>query len=378
MKDWRVVLDYPAQRLTFEAPRRHRVFDANRAWLAEDFVRHGDDPAFAADRAKVQILHDELDAARSTLQRALTTRPNDPALLALAARLDRYDGKDQAAIDRLTALSPVEMVEEGVWSELIGTLIALGREKEALERAQAALTVPVEDDDVRQELLVGLSDALLANGRPAEAQRALDEAIKVDRGGSGFLFRRAIVSLEAGDRYGAISTLRDLLDLYPIGGQALWLYALSLDPQDHGTFRADMDRALGRLHPDALPFDFMGAALRVVDDPEPAKKALAEGYVRDCKPFRPGPTRDNCDAWYWALGGERLDEAWRAASRAIAKDPRNSAFHDTAAVVAFQRGDLAEARAQAREAARLSPEDPYLIWQARRFAQAAAAGSGTL
>lgn len=373
--DWRLVLDYPAQRLTLESPRAHRTFDANKAWLAEDFVLHGDDPAFAADRAKVQIAHDELDVARSTVQRALAARTHDPGLLALAARLDRYDGNDQAAIDRLSVLSPREMVDEGIWGELIGTLIALGREKEALERAQASLSVPVEDADVRQELLVGLSDALLANDRPGDAQRALDDAIRVDNGGSAFLFRRALVSLEAGDRYGAISTLRDLLDLYPIGGQTLWLYSLSLEDRDRPTFRADMDRAVGRLHPDALPLDFVGAALRVLDDPEPARKALADGYARDCKPLKRSSARDNCDAWYWALGGERLDDAWKAAERAITKDPKNSAYRDTAAVVAYTRGDLVEARTQALEAARLSPDDPYLIWQARRYSKAAGAGS---
>ncbi|GDX80379.1 hypothetical protein LBMAG42_21900 [Deltaproteobacteria bacterium] len=375
--DQRVVIDYPGERLTLERPQKRRVFDASAAWLAEDLAHHGHDPRRAAARAKVLIGHDELTSARTTIQEAIASSGEDPALIALAARVDFYDGKDAEAIARLASLSPIELVDEGIWGTMLGSLIANGREAEALERAQLALKLEVADADVRQELLVGLSDALLANNRPAEAQRALDEAIAVDRGGSGFLFRRALVALEQGDRYGAISTLRSLLDVYPIGGQAMWLYSLSLEPQDHSTFKADLSRALGRLHPEAEPLDFVGAALRLVADEPAAREALEKGYARDCKPFRRGAARDNCDAWYWALGGDRLDAASAAASRAVKSDPKNSAYRDTAAVVAYVRGDLAEAGIQAREAARLEPDDPYLIWQARRFTKAAAPPSGT-
>ncbi len=374
---WRTVLDYPGERFALESPRKRRTFDAAATWLAQDRARFGDDPSRAGDRARVLIGHDEITEARKVVAAALAARSDEPALVALAARLDRYDGKDASAIERLAALSPVEMVEEGIWGELLGTLLALGREAEALERARLALALEVEDPDVRQELLVGYADALLATGRIAEAEAALDEAIAIDRGGSGFLFRRALVALESGDRYGAITTLRHLLDVYPIGGTALWLYALSLEPQDHVTFRADLDRALGRLHPESEPLDFVGAALHRVGDAAAAEDALARGYARDCKPLRRGPVRDNCDAWYWALGGERVADALRASARAVQAEPKNSAYHDTAAVVAYVAGDYVGARDHAREAARLDPEDPYLIWQSRRFGRAAAAGEGT-
>ena len=375
--DFRVVIDYPGERLTLESGGKRRTFDAATAWLAEDLAHHGDDPRHAVTRAKVLIGHNDLDAARVVILAALAKRGDDSELTTLAARVDFFDDKDADAILRLASLSPLEMVEEGIWGTLLGSLIANGRQVEALERAELALTLPVEDADVRQELLVGLSDAFLANGRFAEAERALDEAIAVDRGGSGFLFRRALVALEQGDRYGAITTLRTLLDAYPVGGQSMWLYALSLQPQDYSTFKADLTRALGRLHPEAEPLDFVGAALHVLADEAGARESLSLGYTRDCGPFRRGPARDNCRAWYWALGGDRLEAATRAASRAIKADPKNSAYRDTAAVVAFARGDLPEAKLQAAEAARLQPDDPYLIWQARRFAQAASIPGGT-
>ncbi len=375
---WRTVIDYPGQRLVLEAPRTRRTFDAMAAWLKQDAARHAEalaagDLRSAGERARVLIAHDELPAARELVSRALAANAHEPVLVALAARIERFDGNDEASIERLAVLSPVEMVEEGIWGELIGTLIALGREKEALTRAEASLSVPVNDPDVRQELLVAYSDVLLALGRPAEAERALDEAIAVDRGGSGFLFRRALVALESGDRYGAITTLRQLLDVYPVGGHPMWLYAMSLKDADRATFRADVDRALGRLHPGAEPLDFVGAALHLVRDDAAAKAALSAGYERDCKPFRRGPGRDNCDAWYWALGEERVADAQRASARAVAADPNNAAYRDTAAVVAYAAGDVAQASVQAQAAARLSPDDPYLIWQARRFSHAAKA-----
>jgi Flp pilus assembly protein TadD len=43
--------------------------------------------------------------------------------------------------------------------------------------------------------------------------------------------------------------------------------------------------------------------------------------------------------------------------------------------VAAARGEYARASEEARQAARLSPDDPYLIWQARRYARLAGGGS---
>lgn len=370
--EWRVVLDYPGSKLVLEPARKRRGFDAPQAWLDADALVDPLGTTHPGLRARVLIQADKESEARELVARALADRGAQPDLVVLASRIDRYDGDDVAAVERLSRLSPVELVEEGAWGELIGGLVALDRGAEAVARAEAALALDIEDPQVRQELLAGLSDALLSVGRPQDAERALDEAIAVDRGGSGYLFRRAMVALEAGDRYGAITTLRNLLDLYPIGGQAMWLYSAALEPQDHATFRNDVERAVGRLHPGAEPLDFVGASYVSVGDPARAAEVLAAGYERDCVPFRRGATRDNCDAWYWALGGQRLDDADRSIRRAIAREPKNSAFRDTAAVVAAARGEFARASEEARHAARLSPDDPYLIWQARRYARLAA------
>ncbi|MFZ5476193.1 MAG: hypothetical protein ACOZNI_05405, partial [Myxococcota bacterium] len=66
---------------------------------------------------------------------------------------------------------------------------------------------------------------------------------------------------------------------------------------------------------------------------------------------------------------ERLDDARARVAEALAAEPANPAWLDTAAVVAAASGDLAAARAHALRAARLSPDDPYLLWQVDRLSE---------
>ena len=223
------------------------------------------------------------------------------------------------------------------------------------------MTQPQEED-----FFVALSDALLADGRGAEALAAIDEASMI--GPSRHLLRRARIAALDGDRHGAQSALRELIALYPLDGIPLWLYATLCAPEDVPTFMSDLDAALARLHPGDEPWDFVGASLLVVGGQEiRARAALAAGYARDCVTLAPGPDRDNCQAWYWALGAERLPEAQQRIAGALVARPWSSAFHDTVAMVAFAAGDRERAREEAWEAARLAPDDPYLLWQVARF-----------
>lgn len=366
----RVVIDYQEGRFVLEPPRVRRTFDAMKTWLSRDEARYPDAVSRAEVRIPVLVGLDRKQEARRLLDQALLASPHDTSLIVLAARFDRSQGKLSEATARLALLAPTELADEGEWIAYLGSLVAAGRAAEALTLAKEAVEVGTPDEQVHQELLVGLSDMLVSAGDHSAALAALDQAIAVDRGGSGFLFRRALIALAEGDKYGAIATLRSLMDVYPIGGQAMWLYALSASEADRATFRADLDYAVGRLHPGTEPLDFVGAALRVVGDEESGKVALDKGYSRDCKPIRASASRDNCDAWYLALGGQKLSLARFRIARAIKKEPENSAFRDTAAVVALVSGDIAGARAHAKEAARLSPGDPYLVWQVSRMESA--------
>ncbi len=369
---WRVVIDYQGGKLTLEKPRgKPRRFDALAGWLNADRVAFGADPIRAAPRARVIAGQGDLPQARALVEAGLRATPTDPQLVVLLARLQRNGAEYAAAVATLSSMTPSELAGEDEWVSFVNSLVLEGKTAEAVDRARAAVNAGTDDEPAREDFYVALSDALLAAGRPTEAQAALDQAISIDMGGSAFLFRRARIALAEGDRYSAITTLRGLMQVYPIGGMPMWLYAMSAKPEDRETFRTDLDRALGRLHPGSQPFDFVGAAWLAVGEEVRGGEALTTGYARDCSRLPASPERDNCDAWYWALQHKNLDQAAARMKQALAAQPTNSAFHDTAAVVSLAAGDAASAFAHAQEAARLSPWDPYLLWQVGRMKVAA-------
>ena len=71
----------------------------------------------------------------------------------------------------------------------------------------------------------------------------------------------------------------------------------------------------------------------------------------------------------------QVDQAQERIRAALAKEPDNSSFLDTAAVVALAAGHPEEALEHARHAARLNPDDPYLLWQVTRLEAKAVAGT---
>lgn len=382
---FRVVIDYAEGAIALERSRgRPRAFDALGTWLARDADLHGGAPEFAARRAEVTAVRGDLEGARAILLAAVPSRPGDAGIQVLLARFDRYDGNYDGANDRLAALPPAELASEDEWVAFVNSLALAGRLDDAVARARAAAA---EAEAARaadptggpaaafaKQAYVALSDAELAAGRPAEARAALDRAIAVDLGGSAYSLRKARISLADGDRYGAMATLRALLSVYPVGGSAMWLYALVATEADRPTYAADLERAVAKLHPGAGPLDFVGASWLAVGDRERGLRALDQGFARDCAELPRSPSRDNCQAWYWALRGERLDDAAARVRAALRVEPRNAAYHDTAAVVAAARGAGDEAIGHAREAAQLNPSDPYQLWQLQRLSAPSARG----
>lgn len=367
LRDWRVAFDFAGGRFALEktrGPRRH--FDALGAWLSKDRARFGDDPQRAARRGRVLVAQEKYAEALALVDTALVQIPGDVELRVLKARLLRFDQQNEASLAVLDGIAPAGLAEEEEWVGYINTLVLHGRVADALARAEAAAK-GAEDTPVGEELWLALSDAALAAGKFELAHRALERAIAIDQGGSSFSLRKARISAVEGDRYGAITTLRDLLNAYPMGGQAIWLYGLVAGKEDVGTYLADVDRALGRLHPDMKPLDFVGAGMRALGEADRARTALAEGRKRDCDTLKRGADRDNCEAWYLALGGDDLDGAQRRIDAALAKEPKNAAYLDTAMNVALARGDRTAALRFATEAAWLAPWDPYLLWQRGRL-----------
>jgi tetratricopeptide (TPR) repeat protein len=71
-------------------------------------------------------------------------------------------------------------------------------------------------------------------------------------------------------------------------------------------------------------------------------------------------------AWLYARCGVKLAEAQTHAERAVALQPRNAAYLDTLAEVAYRRDDKAKALELMGRCATLDPHDP--VHQSRRAA----------
>jgi len=72
-------------------------------------------------------------------------------------------------------------------------------------------------------------------------------------------------------------------------------------------------------------------------------------------------------AWTCATNDVYLDEALRAAERAVELEPKNTGILDTLAEVHFRRGDAAKAAEVESRALALEPESSYLKEQLQRF-----------
>src|SRR5207248_9971351 len=75
-------------------------------------------------------------------------------------------------------------------------------------------------------------------------------------------------------------------------------------------------------------------------------------------------------AWLCARCGERADEAVALAGRAMALEPENYAYIDTAASAQFAAGNAPEAARLERRALIMRPCDPFMLRQLETFERA--------
>ena len=252
-----------------------------------------------------------------------------------------------------------------LWLEIVKEAY---RRRRLLRLARAATEASPEE----AEAWLARSDAELALGDTAAARRALNTAARLLQNPDADLKRRARIARAEGDRLGALAHLRHRLTLYPSDGEALWFYALTvMEPglESHRpTFNADLDRAMARLHPEARPLDFVIAALHLVGrGGVETERLMTIGLARDCEPIEDASSKDNCVAWYMAMGGSAEDEALALIRGAVAAKPHRSDYLDTLAIVLLGRGELAEAAQASAAAARLAPDRFYHLWQTERL-----------
>jgi tetratricopeptide (TPR) repeat protein len=371
---WRVWIDYQGGWFALERSRsKPRQLNGHAVLYEQDVAAFGPDaPERAMTRAKLLIGADRLEEARALLHAAVAAGTHTPEVAVLLAQIERSEGDLGGAWAALAGLPPGELVDQGEIVRSVNGLLLEGRSEEALDLAHRAVAERPDDGWSH----VALADALLAAGRSAEASAALLAAADLADYPDAHLLRRARIALAGGDRFGAMADLRKLIQLYPSTGLYLWFYSLLVEtPEEAATFAADLDEAMKRVQPWLRPLDFAVAGLQAIGDREAADAAMAEGLARDCEPMPEGAERDNCFAWYWALAGVNLDEAKALVEGALEEMGDRSDFLDTAAMVYLARGERVRAAETARRAARLAPEDIYMLWQAERIRALAMPGN---
>ncbi len=372
LSDHRVIFDYSNGRLHLaKSKRRKRQLNGHRVMLERDLEAFGDDPSRGPMRARLRLHLDELEAARQDLQRFLDATPDSgeaTGVRVLLANLLRHEGDLSGAMDTLSPLSPGELVDEGEIVASVNALLFEDRADDALALAESSVKARPESGWA----WVALGDARLRRGDADGAHDALLEAVRLEGYPDAHLLRRARVALAQGDRHASHAHVRKLLSLYPMGGEVLWFYALLADDdQTRATFAADLEAAMARLHPRTRPIDFLVAAKQVTGEQKAALDYMQAGIERDCSALDAGPSVDNCLAWYWSLAREKPDEALQRIDRALEQDGERSDFLDTKAMVHLSRGEYQAAREAAVAAARLSPDNVYMLWQAERIAELA-------
>jgi tetratricopeptide (TPR) repeat protein len=373
LAEHRVMIDYAEGLISLtRSTRKPRSVNGHTVLLAQDKAAHGDDADRGLIRAKYLLGADDEDAAVQELRRFVEANAGGDSDRAearmLLSAIARSHGRLSEAYAWLSALSPGDLVDQEQIIASVNGLLFEGQRDEAVELARAAVAERPNEGDAH----VALADALLATNAVDGARDALLRAAELEQYPDAHLIRRARVAYAAGDRHGAMAHVRKLMQLYPFGGHFLWFYAHLLQTEgDRNTFRADMNAAMARLHPDGRPYDFLVAAHQMLGDDADVARWRATGVEAHCEPME-GPGRENCFAWYDALAGVDLDRALERIDKALAAEGERSDFLDTKAMVHLARRELPMAREAALQAARMSPDDVYMLWQAERISDIAA------
>lgn len=368
LSDHRVFIDAQGGRMALTRSRRRKTLnDGHRILLRQDIQKHGEDaPSRDLFRARMNQALGETAEASRLLARYVDNHPDDQEGRVYLARARRIDADLTGAWEALRGMDPADLVDQSEIVAAVNGLALDGEIREAIALARRAVAARGSESEAR----LALADAYLMAGKTAEAREQLIEAAALSQNPDAYLLRRARVAMAEGDRYGALALVRQQVQLYPTEGKFLWYYAMLVTTDgEEDTLRRDLERAVGRLHPDLRPLDFMVAAYTTIGDDRLAGAYLRAGLERDCEAMGRFPhARDNCAAWYQGLAGDRLDQSLALVDGALAEQGPRPDYLDTKAVVHAARGELDLAYEAAIQAARLSPDDVYMLWQAERIA----------
>jgi tetratricopeptide (TPR) repeat protein len=366
-----IVLDYPGQRFAMvESSRPARSINGHQVLLDQDRELYGRDKSRGLVRARYLVGLGDNEAALSELDRYLRRHSEDRQALMLQARLTRAAGEVETYRAQVERLGAGALVEQEEIIAAVNLALLLGNHGSAESLAEDAIAVQPESASA----WIARSDVHLAEGLFREARLDLGQATRIQGNPNAELLRRARLALAENDPIAALSLLRTRIRLYPTEGDTFWFYGLAASELDDElaleTYRADLEAALARLHPDLRPLDFAAAGFTMLGDHDRAQQLMSLGLARDCSDLV-GASADNCVAWYHAMAGGNLDTALKRVTAAIEAEPNRADFQDTLAVVHLVRGEEDLALPAARIAARLAPDVIYHLWQADRIDRAA-------
>lgn len=367
MEDHRAIFDYPGGRFALvESTHPPRQADGHELMLAQDIAEFGEKaPERGLVRSRYLLTLDRNEEALEQLEAFLKKHPDDVEARVYRARVFRYLGDLEGYADAVAAMEPGDLVDENEVVATVNGMVLVQRQEDAL--ALALLATEARPDEADSWL--ALADAQLGNADPQGARESVREAARHVENPDAYLKRRARIAMAEGDRNAALAHLRLRLSLYPSDGEALWFYAM-LAADDEGvvaTFQADAQRAMARLHPEGRPLDFLMASYRLVGAEGLAEGLMDEGIARDCEDLDREASRDNCVAWYQAMGGAHDDASLALIQGAVDAEANRPDFLDTLAMVHLVRGELDQAAEAALMAARLNPDRFYHLWQAERI-----------
>jgi tetratricopeptide (TPR) repeat protein len=367
LEDHRAVFDFQGGQFALtDSTHDARQADGHELMLSQDIEEFGaDDAERGLVRSRYLLTLDRNEEALTHLDGFLVLHPDDPEALVYRARVLRYLGDLDGYADVVAGLDADDLVEENEIVATVNGLVLVGRYEDAIRLAtEATVKQPDEPDS-----WLALADARLGSDDPQGAREALAEAARHVENPDAYLKRRARIAMAEGDSYAALAHLRRRLALYPSDGEALWFYAMlaSTETSVVGTFEADAARAMARLHPEGRPLDFLLASYRLVGATTQTDGLMETGIERDCEQLDEEASRNNCMAWYQAMGGLHDDASLELIQSAVDAEANRPDFLDTLAMVHLVRGDFDQAAEAALLAARLNPDRFYHLWQAERI-----------
>ena len=296
-------------------------------------------------RAGILVQLGRLDEAATEFERVITLDPGNAQSYRGLAQLELMRGRPTVALE----LSRIGSEKRGAFGSLAATeaaaLVALGRPREAESLLEARLAENPDDP----ELLTSRATLYLAAGALGKGEELLRKAITADALHYRSRLTLAAVLEQADRNQEAVTLLEDLLRIDPGHAEALARIG-SIHRQNPATARPYLEEAV-RLQPERADYLLqLGVCHLELDDYRRAEAALRRGLE-----VKPGD-RDLLNNLSIVLTlEERYEEAESTLAEILAADPGFAEAHNNLALCLLYQNRYDEAELQVRKALELEP-----------------------